>query len=369
MTRRSLACAVALLMPGISAAQAARWSVDVGSSRTKYADSISATAFSVTPTFVDPTSHLWLSGSATLAQLAGAQSNSGALNASLFSGRQRGVFGEIQGTAGGSNHSDGSHTAQFLGAARVHVDALSRGAWLGAGAGEALDIKWRSVRQADVGAWVASDSASLVVSVAPTMVDDTIRYADANVAAHRDFATWALDGTLGVRGGNQLPSLPANHKVWGSIGATYWTSDRVGIVASGGTYPVDFTQGFPGGRFLSLAVRLRSRFDLTHVAVEPPLPTAEVRSFSVARIPDGRQRVRVFAPGAHSVDVMGDFTQWTPVSLVSDARGWWSITLPIESGTHEVNVRVDGGSWIAPPGLATHEDEFGGIVALLVVPE
>jgi hypothetical protein len=251
----------------------------------------------------------------------------------------------------------------------MHVDALSRGAWLGAGAGEALDIQWRSVRQADVGAWVASDSASLVVSVAPTMVDDTIRYADANVAAHRDFGTWALDGTLGARGGNQLPSLPANHKVWGSVGATYWLSDRVGIVASGGTYPVDFTQGFPGGRFLSLAVRLRSRFELTHIAVEPPLPTAEVRSFSVARAADGggRQRVRMFAPNAHSVDIMGDFTQWTPLSLASDARGWWSVTLPIENGTHEVNVRVDGGPWLAPPGLATHEDEFGGIVALLVV--
>jgi hypothetical protein len=32
-----------------------------------------------------------------------------------------------------------------------------------------------------------------------------------------------------------------------------------------------------------------------------------------------------------------------------------------------MNVRVDGGAWGVPPGLTAVKDEFGGLVALLVV--
>jgi hypothetical protein len=33
-----------------------------------------------------------------------------------------------------------------------------------------------------------------------------------------------------------------------------------------------------------------------------------------------------------------------------------------------MNVRVDGGTWVIPPGLLPLKDEFGGSVGLLVVP-
>ena len=80
--RRCIASAcAALIVPIALTAQGARWSVDVGTSRTEYADSISATAFSVTPTFVDPSSRFWLNGSATLSQLAGAAWNAFAATA------------------------------------------------------------------------------------------------------------------------------------------------------------------------------------------------------------------------------------------------------------------------------------------------
>jgi hypothetical protein len=32
-----------------------------------------------------------------------------------------------------------------------------------------------------------------------------------------------------------------------------------------------------------------------------------------------------------------------------------------------MNVRVDGGGWLAPPGLTTVVDEFGGVVGILVI--
>ena len=46
---------------------------------------------------------------------------------------------------------------------------------------------------------------------------------------------------------------------------------------------------------------------------------------------------------------------------------WWSATLPIAAGTYQMNVRIDGGAWLAPPGLMTSTDEFAGVVGILIV--
>jgi hypothetical protein len=60
------------------------------------------------------------------------------------------------------------------------------------------------------------------------------------------------------------------------------------------------------------------------------------------------------------VEIMGDFTSWQPVRLARQGDGWWTASLPIPRGTHQMNVRVDGGAWGVPPGLTTVKDEFGG---------
>jgi len=46
---------------------------------------------------------------------------------------------------------------------------------------------------------------------------------------------------------------------------------------------------------------------------------------------------------------------------------WWSTTLPLKRGNYQMNVRVNGGQWIVPPGLLSMVDEFGGTVGLLVI--
>src|SRR6185436_20917645 len=75
------------------------------------------------------------------------------------------------------------------------------------------------------------------------------------------FARWTgraveLVASLGMRSGQRIPTVGGGGKAWGSVGATYWLTSRVGLVAGAGTYPVDLTQGFPGGRFATLSVRL-----------------------------------------------------------------------------------------------------------------
>jgi hypothetical protein len=32
-----------------------------------------------------------------------------------------------------------------------------------------------------------------------------------------------------------------------------------------------------------------------------------------------------------------------------------------------MNIRLDGGAWIVPPGLLTSTDEFGGLVGLVTI--
>ena len=64
---------------------------------------------------------------------------------------------------------------------------------------------------------------------------------------------------------------------------------------------------------------------------------------------------------------MGDFTDWTATPLEERGDGTWELERFISPGVHRVNLRIDGGPWIVPPGLSSARDEFGGEVGLLVV--
>jgi hypothetical protein len=46
----------------------------------------------------------------------------------------------------------------------------------------------------------------------------------------------------------------------------------------------------------------------------------------------------------------------------------WTVDMRARPGVHHVSIRVDGGGWIAPPGLAPIDDDFAGQAGLLVVP-
>ena len=73
-------------------------------------------------------------------------------------------------------------------------------------------------------------------------------------------------------------------------------------------------------------------------------------------------------PAAHSVELAADFTDWHPMSLERVAEGVWEVVLRVASGMHRLNVRVDGGRWLAPAGTTHAADEFGGQVGMVAVP-
>ena len=79
------------------------------------------------------------------------------------------------------------------------------------------------------------------------------------------------------------------------------------------------------------------------------------------------QKIVVRVARVESVDLMGDFTDWAPVTMVRRGRDLWELTLPIAAGRHQINIRADGGKWVAPPGLPKTNDMFSGEVGVLIV--
>ena len=64
---------------------------------------------------------------------------------------------------------------------------------------------------------------------------------------------------------------------------------------------------------------------------------------------------------------MGDFSDWSPLMLLRRGRDLWELSVPLSPGMHQINVRVDRGPWMAPPGMPTMRDSFGGEVGLISV--
>jgi 1,4-alpha-glucan branching enzyme len=82
---------------------------------------------------------------------------------------------------------------------------------------------------------------------------------------------------------------------------------------------------------------------------------------------EGVVTFRIFAPSAQSVELTGDFTNWEPLAAVPAGEGWWTVARPLIIGKYQMNLRIDGGKWVVPPGLLGIVDEFGGNVGLLVI--
>jgi hypothetical protein len=71
--------------------------------------------------------------------------------------------------------------------------------------------------------------------------------------------------------------------------------------------------------------------------------------------------------GVEKVDGMGDVSDCSPLTLVRRGRDLWELNVPLSPGMYHINVRVDGGPWMAPPGIPTMHDGFSGDVGLIVV--
>jgi hypothetical protein len=232
----------------------------------------------------------------------------------------------------------------------------------------------------DAGIWARAGASILVLTAAPAVVDDTIRYTDTELAARWVTSRVEIGGVVGARAGRGLPTVAGRSRAWGSVSATLWLREHLALVAGAGSYPVDFTQGYPGGRFIQAGFRMAiGRSDISSTRVRSRDVVAGtgsgsdhesaggvIAAFATEHAAGDAVTLRVRAPEARTVEIAGDFTSWEPVPLARSADGWWTATLPISDGTHQLSVRLDGSAWVVPPGLMTMTDE-SGVSGLLVV--
>jgi hypothetical protein len=359
-------------------------SLDVSATAVTYADSFRTRGGSVTPAFRVDWTHATIGGSATLSQLSNSGSSvQASLAPSIFT-PTAGIFtAELAGAFGGSTHDDGTRTGQMLGLGRVYAIGDGRGAWAGAGAGRTWDgVVWRAVRQGELGAWFTRGSTTALATVAPVVVQDTIHYADVQGALRYPTGNFEVGLNAGLRAGATSPAIGGSSRAWGSVSVVGWLSRQIALVGSAGTYPVDLTQGFPGGRFVSVGVRLASpntrqvereiesaEHAATATAATSESTEATGLAFEVGPPARGttRRELRVFAPSARTVEINADFTQWQPVAMSRGADGWWTLSRMLAPGTYEMNMRIDHGPWVAPPGLLATRDEFGGTTGILTI--
>jgi len=187
------------------------------------------------------------------------------------------------------------------------------------------------------------------------------QYADVESSVYWTHGALALDGLLGTR----LSTSYGQRATWGRAQASWALGEQLALVAAGGTRAPEPAIGRLGGNFFSLGVRVASAPWIAHVL--HPGARSSASSFGVRA--DGKARIiYVRAPAARTVELMADFTDWQPVMMRHAANDEWELALPIAPGSHRVDIRVDGGEWKAPPGAGTVQDEFNGVVGLVVVP-
>ena len=145
--------------------------------------------------------------------------------------------------------------------------------------------------------------------------------------------------------------------------ATGWLRPNLALFGSSGRTLSRLTVDLPARRYATLGIRwvIASRPSVTK---EPEITRT---GFRVQSTIDG---VRLLMPaiGATLVELMGDFTQWEPVSMLVQPDGWWVLSRALPPGLYRVNVRVDGGPWRVPPGLPSEDDGLGGRSGLLLIP-
>lgn len=359
--------------PTVGAAQSAVY-FEAGGARVRYGDTVEVSSGTLSAGASALTRYTSFSG--LLAGSTTAQSSwtlFGAADGSVFTPSFLAFRGELHAAGSGTTYGSNTGSVSMLGGARLHLSSSSLGTWVGLSAGSVTDpIGARSIRQGEAGIWAQIGSVIAQVATMPVRIAEVPDYTDTEGSVRFGSARVDISATGGFR--SKVAGYEESPNSWASVFLTAWLRPSIGITAAAGNYPADIGQDLPSARYVSLGLRVAPRRIIPTV---PPLPSeifaasgqAGLREITVSQASNGNRTIRLRAPSARSIEIMGDFTDWVPVRM-AQARpaGTWAITLPVASGVHQVNVRIDGGPWIVPSGLTAIRDEFGGAVGILVVP-
>ena len=391
MPRRHLTLAPLLftaLAAGAARAQVVG-TLGAGTGRIAYNDTPRMTVVSLTPAVLFEGERTTVSGLASFTRFDGGIWSAQALAAGSRFTEPRGLFrGELSAQMEMNSHRGTLRTAQAIAQGRGHlVGGGDRGLWLGAGAGHA----WRTpaggpLLRADVGAWAQLGAATLrltaahnsvqtstrVVRTEPNMAAEVlntrssslskamVRYVDTEAHLSWSRARVAIDAAAGRR----MVRESGHTNTW-LLGGSLMLTERFALVGSTGTSAFDIAQGLPGGRYATIALRVTTR-------AGGPLELrsrsrATARGMETWREQDGTVLLVVHAPHARRVELMGDFTDWRPLVMQREADDHFAARIRLPAGSYRINVRVDGGTWTAPPGTTQVADEYNGAAGLLVI--
>jgi hypothetical protein len=174
---------------------------------------------------------------------------------------------------------------------------------------------------------------------------------------------------INLRGGQRFGSavdVAPSSRNWGSVQAAVWLSSQLAAVAGGGREPAQPTRGLPARNFYSAGLML-AYWPIPRGAVLVESPANLVHAFELRPAGVALQRLTARIGGVEKVEIMGDFTDWAPLPLVRRGRDHWELLLPMSAGVHHINLRIDGGKWIAPPGIPSIRDDFNGEVGVVVI--
>ena len=251
---------------------------------------------------------------------------------------------------------------QRIGNVVVSVSAVRRSASVSGNAYFSRTITtYNSYLDSTTGHW---DSTRVV----RTITDSTHRSGLQRWAETEAAAVW--EGQLvsaGVEMGGRLASRGVPAGAWASANLAVRLSAPLSLVvgagnSTGGRFALDAEH-----RYVTLGFRISPGLTTAASEVHPFEPASALSTLVVEAVGEGSYRLALSAPRASRVEITGDFTEWKPVMLERGSDGRWTLTLPLAAGTHRLNARIDGGSWIVPPGLTTMNDDFAGEVGLIVI--
>jgi 1,4-alpha-glucan branching enzyme len=73
------------------------------------------------------------------------------------------------------------------------------------------------------------------------------------------------------------------------------------------------------------------------------------------------------APQAKSVELAGDFNDWTAVAMQRRTDGWWYLPVPLSHGHHQYRFLVDGRPTLDPHSTGVGRDEANEAVSIIAV--
>ena len=177
---------------------------------------------------------------------------------------------------------------------------------------------------------------------------------DGSVTAAISFGRGSLSGSLGRR------VAPDETRTTSSAALSLPIGGTASLDLAVGRYASNRILGTPGGDYATAGISFSFGGDRAWSAPVPartPLPAP------------GMTRLAIRAPAVRSVEVAGDFNEWTSVAARRAENDVWYVDLRIPPGRYRYAFRINGSEWRVPDGATAVDDGFGGKSAWIVVQE